>query len=188
MYRKILLITLSVFNISNAQIIQALNFILVLLGSIYLHHSFKPYNSNQLNNMEMQALNIAAITIYFGLYYLSKSINKPIKIILFILIIFGNSYFILYWTYYITTALFDIFIKVFPRFRSILKRGDAFEEEFNREEIVREGVYFNRLDGKKAYTFINLERKIETDGINYSCIEDAYIDVAKSEIKRLEFS
>ena len=184
MYRKILLITITVFKISQARVLQALNLIIVLLASIYLHHSYRPYNSSQLNNMEMQALNIAAITIYFGLYYLSKSISEAIKILLFIFIILGNSYFICYWIYYMGNALIDIFIKFFPRFKSLLKRGDAFDEEFYKEEIIRKGVYRNPLEGKNAFTFINFEKLDDGEVFRYRSIEEAYRDVAKRDIER----
>ena len=130
MYRKIILITITVSEMLQAHPVQALNFIIVLLASIYLHHFNKPYYSSQLNNMEVQSLNIAGMTIFFGLYYLSKSIGNPIQILLFIFIIIGNSYFILNWLYCIAQALVDILAKAYPKFRSLFKRGDAFDEAF----------------------------------------------------------
>lgn len=184
MYRKILLITITVFKLSQARVLQALNLIIVLLASIYLHHSYRPYNSSQLNSMEMQSLNIAAITIYFGLYYLSKSISEAIKILLFIFIIVGNSYFISYWVFYIGKSLIDIFLKFFPRLKSFFKRGDAFEEEFYREEIHRKGVYVNQIEGKNAFTLINIEGENEPQEFKYRHFEDAYIAVAKRDIER----
>ena len=153
--RKILVITITVSRISQGRLVQALNLILVLLTSIYMHHTFKPYNSKVLNSMEMQALNISVITIYFGIYYLSKSLENSIQILLFIFIVLGNSYFILFWMYYMFGAIVDIFIKFFHRFRSLFKKGDVHFEEFYQEKIVREGVHFNQFEGKNTYKFIS---------------------------------
>ena len=186
MYRKILLITITVFEISQIHIIQALNFILLLLISIYLQNNNRPYNSAELNNMEMQALNIAAITIYFGLYYISKSIRTSVQILLFIFIVLGNGYFLLYWLYFMFRAITDILIKFFPRLRLILKRGDVFEEEFNEEKIVQEGVFFNHFEREKAYTFMNHKKEIENEQLKYNSIEDAYKDVARRDLEKLD--
>ena len=185
MYRKILLVSVSVFQVFQARILQALNVILILLASIYLHHAHRPFNSNQLKNMEMQALNIAAITIYFGLYYLSKVLGEPIKILLFIFIVLGNSYFIVYWAYYMGKALIDIFIKFFPRFRLILKRGDPIEEEFYQESVLREGVIFNSLEEKNSYTFMNVENTDIRDKFNYVRMQDLYLDIAITDFENL---
>ena len=186
MYRKILLITITVFKVWQVRVLQALNLIIVLLASIYLHHTYKPYNSRELNNMEMHALNISALTIYFGLYYLSKSIDNFVKILLFIFIILGNSYFILYWIYFMGQALIDIFIKFFPAFRSLLKRGDAFNEDFNKEEIIRVGASFDRLEGKNVYSFLNLKKENEDEEFKYSKIEEVFKDVAKRDIENYQ--
>ena len=184
MYRKILLITITVFEIFQTRVLHALNLILVLMSFIYLHHAYRPYNSNQLNSMEMQALNIAAITTYFGLYYLSKNIGHEIKILLFILIVLGNSYFICYWVYYMGKALIDIVIKIFPRVRNFFKRGDAFEEDFNNEELARNGIYLNQLEGKMEFTLFSKDIELENENFEYRSIEDIYKEVAKRDIER----
>ena len=79
-------------------------------------------------------------------------------------------------------ALVELFIKVFPKFRSALKRGDAFEEEFYKEKNVSKGVYFNALESKNAYSFLNLKSEIDNVEIKYHSIEDAYIDSLKRYI------
>ena len=186
MYRKILLIMITVFKISQAHVLQALNLIIVLIASIYLHYIYSPYNLSELNNMEMQALNIAALTIYFGLYYLSKSIGKEIQILLFVFILLGNSYFIFYWIYYMGKAGINVFIKFFPRFRSLFKRGDAFDEEFFREEIVREGVYFDKIEGRKVYSFANLKTNTEIMEFKYRNMDDVFKDIALRDIKKMD--
>ena len=184
MYRKILLITISVFMASEAVILQALNVILMLIASLYLQYSNKPYNSTELNNMEMQALCIAAITIYSGLYYLTKSIGEEIKVALFIAILLGNSYFLLYWIFYMIHALIDMVVKIFPQLKAKFKRGDAFDEEFYQKEIVQTGVYFNPLEGKKAYTFLGIEEK-RHEKMKFYTMKDAFEAVAKKDIKKI---
>ena len=185
MYRKILLISIAVFMASEALILQALNVVIVLFISVYLQYGFKPYNNLELNHMEMQALAVASITIYCGLYYLSKSIGDGIKMVLFIAIVLGNSYFILYWIYYMLQALVDMFIKIFPQFKLLCKRGDAFEEEFNTEKIVQEGVFYNPLEGAKAYTFFEMETQVKPKKMKYRNMNDAYRDVIRNDIEKM---
>ena len=99
MYRKIILISISVFLSSQAVMIQALTVVIVLVLSLYLQYASRPYNSTELNHMEIEALFTATITIYCGLYYLSNGISEEVKLILFLVIVLGNAYFILYWIY-----------------------------------------------------------------------------------------
>ena len=47
--------------------------------------------------MEIRAIIVAAVTIYCGLYYLTRDINEFSKIILFGVMIAANAYFLTYW-------------------------------------------------------------------------------------------
>ena len=185
MYRKIILITIAVFMASQAIILQALTVVIALIASLYMQYSSKPYSSNQLNHMETEALFTATITIYCGLYYISNSINDVIKMVLFIVIVLGNSYFLIYWVYYMLQALIDMLLKVFPQFRHFFRRGDAFEENFNEENIVRDGVFFNKFEGKKSYTFLSIPKTENKVEMKFMSMEDAYREVIIKDINEL---
>lgn len=155
MYRKILMITVSVFMSNQSTLIQALTVALVLLGSLYLQNSKNPYCFSELNHMESEALFTATLTVYCGLYYLSNAINDSLKLILFFIIVLGNSYFIVYWIYYMIQAIIDLSLKIFPQIKYYLKKGDAFDDNFYIEDIVQQGTFINGLEGTKNYTFLN---------------------------------
>ena len=89
--------------------VQALSLIIVLNCALYLQYEYKPYNKYQLNNMEMEAILTSAITIYCGMFYLTESIGDDFKTILFVIIIMGNGYFLLYWLYYMFRAIIGVF-------------------------------------------------------------------------------
>ena len=89
--------------------VQVLVLIAVLISALYLQYEYKPYNKYQLNNMEMEAILTSAITIYCGMFYLTESIGDDFKTILFVIIIMGNGYFLLYWLYYMFRAIIGVF-------------------------------------------------------------------------------
>ncbi|OMJ86544.1 hypothetical protein SteCoe_11895 [Stentor coeruleus] len=159
MYRKILMITVSVFMNNQSTLIQALTVVIILLGSLYLQYSKKPYCFSELNHMESEALFTATMTIYCGLYYLTDAVSEGIKMILFLFIVFGNSYFIIYWIYYMAQAIIELSLRYFPQIKFYLKRGDAFEDNFNTEDVVHQGTFFNSLEGTKNYTFMKRNDK-----------------------------
>ncbi|OMJ78092.1 hypothetical protein SteCoe_22156 [Stentor coeruleus] len=154
MYRKIIMITVSVFMSNQPTLIQALTVVIVLLFSLYLQYSRNPYCFTELNHMESEALFTATLTIYCGLYYLSNAITEELKLFLFFIIITGNSYFIIYWIYYMIQAIIELSLKIFPQIRHFLKKGDAFDDNFYSEDLVHEGTFINKMEGEKNYTFI----------------------------------
>jgi hypothetical protein len=47
--------------------------------------------------MEYRSILVATVTIYCGLYYLTKDLEDTSKIILFVVIVVINAYFLIYW-------------------------------------------------------------------------------------------
>lgn len=45
-------------------------------------------------------------------------------------------------------AIIDIVIKYFPRFKGFFKRGDAFDDNFYEERVIRSGTYNDKNEGK----------------------------------------
>ena len=93
MYRKIIIIAISVFMSSSNTSVQALTVVVVLFAALYIQYINKPYNHSELNHMETEALFTATITIYCGLFYLTSYDNQYFKMFLFCIMAFGNIYF-----------------------------------------------------------------------------------------------
>ena len=60
----------------------------------------KPYNYPQLNNMDSWSMVVSAVTIYSGLYFMTKQLNESFKLMFFILMVLANIFFLVYWIYY----------------------------------------------------------------------------------------
>lgn len=168
LYRKILIICVSVFMSTVSNTIQALTIVILLICALYFQYSQHPYVHKQLNYMDIEALLTATLTLYCGLYYLSNDLNEYIKTGLFCLILLGNGYFILYWLYYMAKAITDILVKVFPILRKLFKRGDYFDKSLFEKSIQSEGVYFDKADGEKKFTLfkpVSSKLKVELEKI-----------------------
>ena len=154
-YRKITIIAICVFLSDVSLAVQALTIMMVMSVSSFVHYRLKPYSSPELNNMEMEALITSTITLYCGLYYLTHDIGSNFQIILFVLILIGNTYFVCYWLYWMTLAFFDILIQYVPRLRYFCRKGDAYEMEYFQEPISRFGSYYEETEGVRLCTFLN---------------------------------
>ena len=97
LYRKILIICCSVFLNSVSTEIQALCVLIILLVSLQIQNKIRPFISPELNVMESRSIFVATISIYCGLFYLTKDLDDATKIILFLVMVFVNLYFLLYW-------------------------------------------------------------------------------------------
>jgi len=187
MYRKILIITISVFMSNGSTTVQALTVVIVLILSLYFQYSSKPYSRSELNYMETEALLTAVTTIYCGLYYLTNLTDEGVKLFLFFIILGGNLYFMIYWIYYVSLALLDVIVKYFPNLRNALKRGDAFEEEFYTEAISRKGSFIDNFKGIRNYTFmdreIEPEKSIELPQDYEQLYEEVYLQELKEKKK-----
>lgn len=153
------MISISVFMVNTSNLLQALTIVLVLFIALYMQYSQNPYNTKQLNFMELEAVTTATVTIYCGLYYLSKSLDSYFQTLLFCVILFGNLYFIIYWLYYMFKAILDLVIRVMPILRQRFKRGDAFSDNFYEEKISMKGTYIDPSDGVRKPTFLSSIKK-----------------------------
>ena len=173
MYRKILIICVIVFIADISTAVQGLTVTLILIFSLFIQYEIGPYNSNELNHMEVEALITASLTIYCGLYYLTQDIGEIFKLVLFIIIVFCNCYFLILWLYWMIKAVMDMVVKLIPALRHTFKKGDAFEEEFNREELVIKGTYFDHSDQKRHYTLLSINNPEQPD-FKYKGMQDLY--------------
>lgn len=186
MYRKILIISISVFMINLGSSIQALTLILLLIFCLYGQYEFKPYNRNQLNHMEMEAIFTASITIYCGMYYLTNDIGEGFKSVLFLFICLGNGYFLFYWLYYMSKAIIDFLSSTVPVLRQLKGKRDPYPEYINSVKYIRSGIIKNDEEGILKYTILKKDvpdqEKIELPNIN--SMKDLYYDTMHQIIQR----
>ena len=97
LYRKIVIITISVFIGQISVSIQALTIMGVLILMIILQKKHQPYFKKALNKAEMRSILVSAVTIYCGLYYLTEDLDETTKALLFVTIVAINAYFLLTW-------------------------------------------------------------------------------------------
>jgi hypothetical protein len=97
LYRKIAIIACSVFLGAISIPIQALTVLIVLIISLHIQNQVQPFDRYDLNQMELRAIMVATVTIYCGLYYLTDHLDYASKVILFVVMIAINVYFLIYW-------------------------------------------------------------------------------------------
>ena len=191
LYRKIIIISISVFMTQVGYSVQALTVVIVLLVSLYLQYELKPYNKNHLNHMETEAVLTATITIYCGMYYLSNELADAVEGVLFVFIVGGNAYFIFYWLYYMCQAAIELLSQVLPSLRKLAGKDDPYPEYVNADKFIKQGVYSDEEEGILSYTMLDKKEDMREEIIlpNVKSIKDLYSQTAKSIIaKRIEGS
>ena len=112
MYRKVLMIFISVFLNRIGLIVQALVILIVLVFFIQVNNLRRPFADRALNEIENLSLLTATVTIYCGIFFLSAedktsqsfdknrdfSLDESGSVILFLLITGSNILFILVWS------------------------------------------------------------------------------------------
>ncbi|TNV74929.1 hypothetical protein FGO68_gene8072 [Halteria grandinella] len=110
-YRKVILVFIQIFLAQRGKVTQALITLLFLVFCIVLLKKYEPYSKSYLNRLELMSLLTSALSVYFGLYFISshvaslipESLNFQITLsqqesmILFILIVAAHASFFFYW-------------------------------------------------------------------------------------------
>ena len=122
LYRKALLIILAVFLTNVSIALQALLALLTLIVAFVLHMRRRPYLTPDLNNLELRAILVGALTIFCGLFFLTGHIGLAAHISLFITLVFANAYFLVYWLMKTCRAAVQVISKGYSTVRTILGR------------------------------------------------------------------
>ena len=77
--------------------IQALCVLFILIVALYIQDLKRPFASPTLNRMELESILCATITIYCGLFYLSKDLGNTAQLLLFVCILLANGVFLWHW-------------------------------------------------------------------------------------------
>ena len=91
-----LIISCSVFLSNISVTLQALVAFIIILSAYILQQKYEPYALSQLNQMESKSIIVSAVTIYSGLFFLTNDLNNDSKILLFIMMLLSNLFFLGY--------------------------------------------------------------------------------------------
>jgi hypothetical protein len=102
MYRKILIIASSVFLSAVSPESQVLVVIFIIVVNMFMQTHINPFTTPTLNKMENYSLQVAAVTIYTGMYYVTGKYYSYMKIngiswFFLICIVLPNFVFLIYW-------------------------------------------------------------------------------------------
>lgn len=100
MMRKFLIISAAVFLKNVSVKIQALVTFVVILVAYILQNKLEPFNFVHLNQMELRAILVGGVSIYSGMFFLTKDLGEGGKELIFAIMLFSNIGFLSYWTYY----------------------------------------------------------------------------------------
>jgi hypothetical protein len=100
MLKKILIVSVSVF-LKNVSIpVQALVAFIIIVSSYVLQVKYEPYGISHMNVVEVRAIVVSGVTIYSGLFFLTGGLSYEAKLMMFILMVFSNFVFVIYWGYF----------------------------------------------------------------------------------------
>jgi hypothetical protein len=122
MFRKILIICIVVFIGNQSIPIQALTLVLLLLHFLVLQYLTRPYANTELNQMELRSVLVASVTIFCGLYYLTKDLGDVAKVLFFLVMLLVNLYFLSYFTSNLFRAMAVKLANLHPLLRRILRQ------------------------------------------------------------------
>ena len=100
LFRKIGMISCSVFLRNVSIHLQALSVFLIILITLIVQIKVRPYTYTQLNSMDAWSMVVSAVTIYAGLYFMTGQLQENLKLMFFIFMVIFNIIFAAYWTYY----------------------------------------------------------------------------------------
>ena len=190
LYRKIVILCSSVIlgNISTQ--VQALTVMIVLLMCIYLQSKYTPFTQISLNQCELRAILVGAITIYSGLFYLTNDLDEGSKVFFFVVIVVVNIYFIIYWIRsFCGVGLQGVFAKIpFLRRLCIKKTRDGFEDNMFRLEEKVPHVLGQGVDKLyRLHTDLANESKLSTpNGGEIREMRDLFLEVINKEVFEIE--
>jgi len=97
LYRKIVMVFISVFLVTFSLETQALAILAVSFISYLIQIKSQPFLDPELNEAEKRALINSSFTIYAGLYYISGNLPKEVDILLLVLMVLVNANFVYIW-------------------------------------------------------------------------------------------
>ena len=112
LYRKILVVCISVFLTTVSLLAQALTMLAVLLVSLYAQQYFHPFNSHSFNVLETRSLLASLLTLFGGLFFYTKAMSTfytdlAIEVLLFAAILAADGLFAYTWLSFVGPSLIN---------------------------------------------------------------------------------
>eukprot|EP00347_Sterkiella_histriomuscorum_P023840 403333206 len=167
MYRKTIIIFVSVFMVSFGVIVQALVIFILLIAGLSKQLILKPYQTYALNYLELLSIFASGITIYIGIFFIINSasstdnqssfqfsgLDNNSKMFFLVIIIFSNINFFAIWTMYFLIEIKEYMIKKLPwLYLNVFLCGDRqklklhqYEADVREENEVLREEYMNSL-------------------------------------------
>eukprot|EP00347_Sterkiella_histriomuscorum_P022241 403331176 len=148
LYRKISIVMVSVFFSVVSAEAQVLVVILIIVVSLLLQIKYKPFYTDELNKMELFSLQVAVITMYGGMFYVtgkhySYMGNNGLKWFLLLFILGPNILFFGYWLHYMRIEILKLVYQKNARLFKLLScnmyKDNSFQERYmsNQEEKIK---------------------------------------------------
>jgi hypothetical protein len=119
--RKISLVAISVFFSAETVLVQSMTLMLIMIIFFSLQKHFKPYTKAQLNSLEIRSLVAIALTVYFGIFFYSRSLPSVFIYVLFAAVITANALFVLHWLLAVSRSSLLVLLTKKRRLRCLLK-------------------------------------------------------------------
>jgi hypothetical protein len=152
LYRKIIIIVIVVFLGSESIPVQALSLMLVLLTFLFLQYSQEPYTLSKLNHIELRGILVSSITIYCGLYYLTRDLGEEAKIVLMVVMVGANCFFFYFFVLHFTNSIMFSLALYLPFLRKYYPVADPFTSVPVSGPSFSTSVYTKSDDPTKFFT------------------------------------
>ena len=170
-FRKIAVICCSVF-FTNSRAVQALTVQVILCAFLLLQLITGPYTLPELNSTEFQAILVANVTIYCGLYYLTDTLSTGSSWFFFVVIVVVNAAFLIYWVFGFLGFIVDKLALAVPwlgiNFRPQAFERDPYIEAFLTEMPANKPAYedFEKVRSLNSLFAYVLQSKFATPTIH----------------------
>ncbi|OMJ68624.1 hypothetical protein SteCoe_33874 [Stentor coeruleus] len=125
------------------------------------------------------------------MYYLTQEIGEGFGIALFIIMLCGNMYFVIYWLYFMFQAIIDLLSGFLPFVKKIVGKNDPYPQIILNEKKILQGVYKDHEEGVNRFTLIEKSHS-ETQKLSRleggENIHELYIAACKKYIDKGNFT
>jgi hypothetical protein len=182
LYRKIIIISLVVFVGNESIPIQALTIMIFLLVFLYLQYWRRPYSTSGLNDIELRAIMVAAVTIYCGIYYLTEQLPEWFKVLLFTIMLLANAYFLIIFGKEFLRTVLEMLGANLRWFKLFAIKIDAFPDS----EVVSRGFtrdFSYLVEGEVKQTLCRVRKPVEdiSELEEVSYLDDLFINAQPSD-------
>ncbi|CDW76658.1 UNKNOWN [Stylonychia lemnae] len=154
--RKTFLVCINVFLNLYSNTFKALLSLIVLTGFKRIQKNLKPYKNPLFNNLEEREMMIQIITFFGALFFISDEISDSIQLVVFIIIVLANGWFIALCIYCIVTNVkyhfFQRVSQILAPFvlSKILQEDEEIYRQSTRGDQSFQEIDFNKNKNKQA--------------------------------------